>query len=170
MAHSNLASLLGPEFDDFLFAPIAEGKNGIPINFVSALARLDLDPWQETASLTRLPRKAATDRLAAFIVALPDRPSSQLDTRAIAAGLIARLPRQTGSYAPKATTGILTDDLGLSSKIESQTFFFLAVVLMIVLGSMGLAGRRQLAANINNVPASTASGIIQKSSTLIGGQ
>jgi hypothetical protein len=46
---------LGSQFDDFLFAPIGEEENGMLLSVVSALARLDLDPWQEAASLTGLP-------------------------------------------------------------------------------------------------------------------
>jgi hypothetical protein len=70
MVHSQSACLLGPEFDDFLFAPLGEEKNGMLLRVVSALARLDLDPWQETTSLARLPKETATERLAALIAAL----------------------------------------------------------------------------------------------------
>jgi hypothetical protein len=167
MAHSPSVSPLGPEFDDFLFAPIAEEENGMLLNVVSALARLDLDPWQETANLARLPQKTAADRLAAFIVALPDWPSSQLDTKAIAAGLIARLPRQTGSYAQSAE-GLTV--LGISATMQPQTVFFFALVLMIVLGSLGFAASQRVAAHIENAPAPTASGIVPHSPTLAGGQ
>ena len=55
---------LGSQFDDFLFAPIGEEENGMLLSVVSALARLDLDPWQEAASLTGLPVGTATQRLA----------------------------------------------------------------------------------------------------------
>jgi hypothetical protein len=41
MAYS--ASLLGPEFDDFLFATIGEQGNGMLLSVASALARLDAD-------------------------------------------------------------------------------------------------------------------------------
>jgi hypothetical protein len=93
MTRSVLPSLLGSEFDDFLFAPIDEERNGMLLSVVSALARLDIDPWQETAQLAQLPAAAATQRLASFIAVLPDRPAHQ-DPRAIAAGLIALLPRR----------------------------------------------------------------------------
>jgi hypothetical protein len=36
---------------------------------------LDLDPWQEAASLARMPMEAAATRLTALIVALPDAPT-----------------------------------------------------------------------------------------------
>ncbi|MEO9168020.1 MAG: hypothetical protein ABI230_06435, partial [Aestuariivirga sp.] len=62
MARSLTSPLLGPQFNDFLFAPVGAEKNGMLLSVVSALARLDLDAWQETANLVRLPRAAATER------------------------------------------------------------------------------------------------------------
>ena len=72
-------SALAPEFDDFLFASIGEDSNGVLLSVLSALARLDVDPWHEAASLAQLPGTTATRRLASLIAALPDRPSTQLD-------------------------------------------------------------------------------------------
>ena len=41
------------------------------LSVLSALARLDLDPWFEAASLSRLPTPAATQRLASLLSTLP---------------------------------------------------------------------------------------------------
>lgn len=60
MIRSTSVSVLGSEFDDFLFAPIGEDKNDMPLSMLSALARLDIDPWQEAAELSRLPEETAT--------------------------------------------------------------------------------------------------------------
>ncbi len=65
-------SRLLPEFDDFLFASIGEEPSGMLLSVVSALARLDVDPWQEAAKLARLPVEAATQRLASLIATLPE--------------------------------------------------------------------------------------------------
>jgi hypothetical protein len=95
--HSAPASRLTSEFDDFLFAPIADDSNGMLLSVVSALARLDVDPWEEAASLARLPVDTATERLRALIAALPHGTSAFSDPAAIAARLIALLPRRTNS-------------------------------------------------------------------------
>jgi len=84
---------LGREFDDFLFAPIGEEPNGMSLSVVSALARSNVDPWQEAAKLARLPAKTATQRLASLIGGLPGTRSGEPDSGAIAARLIALLPR-----------------------------------------------------------------------------
>jgi hypothetical protein len=60
MTRSPSISVLGSEFDDFLFAPIGEDRNDMPLSVLSALARLDIDPWHEAAELARLPGETAT--------------------------------------------------------------------------------------------------------------
>jgi hypothetical protein len=71
MTRTTSLSPLGSEFDNFLFAPIGEDKNGMLLSVVSALARLDVDPWQEAGELARLPPESAIARLASRISALP---------------------------------------------------------------------------------------------------
>jgi hypothetical protein len=99
MTRSASASLQRSEFDDFLFAPIGDERNGMLLSVISALARLDLDPWLEAASLARMPRETATERMASLISALPDRTSAHRAPEAIAAHLIGLLPRQGDSSA-----------------------------------------------------------------------
>jgi hypothetical protein len=86
MTHAALAPLIGPEFDDFLGASIGEDRNGTGLSVLSALARLDVDPWQEATSLARMPREAATARLTEPTDAIPSRTS--------AADLVALLPKR----------------------------------------------------------------------------
>jgi hypothetical protein len=83
---------LGPEFDDFLFATIGADQNGGYLSVVSALARMDLDPWAEAAKLTKLPVEIATQKLAAIIAALQEIPAARQEPRKIAARLVALLP------------------------------------------------------------------------------
>lgn len=45
-------SLPNSEFNAFVFAPIGEERNGMLLSVMSALARRDIDPWQEAARLT----------------------------------------------------------------------------------------------------------------------
>src|SRR5580658_364583 len=100
MIHAAPVSALAAEFDDFLFASIGEERNGMLLSVASALARLDVDPWQEAANLAQLPGTTATRRLTSLIAALPDTLSTHLDPGTVAARLIARLPRRTSSAAP----------------------------------------------------------------------
>src|SRR5580658_6531086 len=100
MIHAAPVSALAAEFDDFLFASIGEERNGMLLSVVSALARLNVDPWQEAANLAQLPRTTATRRLASLIADLPDRPSTALAPGPNAARLVAHLPRRIGLTTP----------------------------------------------------------------------
>lgn len=100
MARSPYVARLGSEFDDFLFAPIGAGKNGMAVSVLSALARQGVDAWQEAAELARLPRGVATQRLASWVAALPDGLSGNREAGSIAARLVALLPRGPGPLVP----------------------------------------------------------------------
>jgi hypothetical protein len=98
------AARLSSEFDNFLFAPIGDDANGMLLTVLSALARSDLDPWNEAARLAGLPEKYATARLTALIEGLHDRPAVSTGYRTIAARLVTLLPRRTISDAPLPRT------------------------------------------------------------------
>jgi len=87
-----MPNFLGPEFNRFLFAAIGTDRNGEPLSVVSALARLDLDPWAEAAALARLPRAAAVQKLSAMLRRYPEIPRLVQESGTVAAGLIALLP------------------------------------------------------------------------------
>jgi hypothetical protein len=90
MTHPSKKLTLESEFDAFLFAPIGEEKNGMPLSVLSALARLDIDPWQEAAELVRMPRTAANRRVTSLIAGLDFSSAAPVET--IAARLIGLLP------------------------------------------------------------------------------
>jgi hypothetical protein len=93
MTHAALSPLIGPEFDEFLGASIGEDRNETGLSVLSALARLDVDPWQEATSLARMPREAAAVRLSALIEALPVEPASAMPSKTSTADLVALLPK-----------------------------------------------------------------------------
>jgi hypothetical protein len=97
MSRSVLLPRPGSEFEGFLFAPVGDDKNGMLLSVLSALARLDVDPWAEAANLARLPCSAAITRLASLIATLPGGSAAHPDPETIAARLIALLPGGTGS-------------------------------------------------------------------------
>lgn len=57
-AHMSMQTLQ-PELDDFLFAAVAEERNGMMPTVVSALGRLGLDPWQEAERFSAIPKGTA---------------------------------------------------------------------------------------------------------------
>jgi len=85
-------SLLHSDLNDFLFAAVGEEQNGMPLNLVSGLTRLGLDPWAVAARLAALPKVLAAEKLAPIIARLPvDRPQPS-DNLAISRLLVELLP------------------------------------------------------------------------------
>ena len=80
------------EFDPFLFAPVGEERNGMLLSVLSALARLDLDPWQEAATLNKMPAQDATARLTSLLSSLPS-DAAILPAPSTIARLISLLPQ-----------------------------------------------------------------------------
>jgi len=104
MTSASSASPFGREFEDFLFAPIGEDSNGMLLSVLSALARLNVDPWRQAAELARLPVETATRDLAALIAKIPEGPSARPDPTTIAARLVKLLPRWVGSGTEPSAT------------------------------------------------------------------
>lgn len=96
MTRSPLLSDLGSEFNNFLFAQIRDDKNGT-LSVLSALARLDVDPWELAAKLAALPPEAAIQQLAALLAALPGEPAADARSATTAARLVALLPQRSSS-------------------------------------------------------------------------
>jgi len=132
MTQSASLPRLGSEFDAFLFASIGDDKNGMLLSVLSALARLDIDPWQEAASLAGLPGGRAIERLSSLIAALPGRAATYPDSGTTAARLIALLPAGTNSVARPAV-GISAKSAPSGPKavigmLAINVFFFLMVM------------------------------------------
>lgn len=65
----------------------------MPLTVLSFLARLNVDPWEEAASLARLSGEDARRLLTTRIAALPAAERGTDDSGATAARLVALLPR-----------------------------------------------------------------------------
>ena len=87
-------SLLHSDLNDFLFASVGEEQNGVTLSVVSALTRLGLDPWEQAARLTPLPKARAAEALATLIARLPIRRTLSSDDLAISQRLVELLPDQ----------------------------------------------------------------------------
>src|ERR1022692_2866186 len=99
-------SAVPSEFNDFLYSPIGEDKNGLLVTVLSALARQDVDPWQEAADLDGLPRDTAVQKLTSIIATLPGHQPMLDDPTPIAVRLIALLPRRAASLNRRSTPRI----------------------------------------------------------------
>jgi hypothetical protein len=136
------APRFGPEFNAFLFSPIGDDRNGMPLSVVSLLARRDLDPWQEAASLATMPADAATRRLDSLIRALPDQPLTLPDSGTIAIRLIALLPRTDPNIGPTERQGKAADVAALALSRRTTVVAMIVFISMILLMGAKLARLR----------------------------
>jgi hypothetical protein len=157
---------LGSEFDNFLFAPIGEDSNGMRLSVLSALARLDVDPWQEASELAQLPGETATQRLASLIAAIPGGPSAHQDPGTVADRLIALLPRRAYSNAPPQETLF-----GISAVSEPRGFMYAIVIFMaFVLGAQWIIASHQPSVQVDNASSSAPSTFIPQTPPPNSGQ
>ena len=146
-----LASMsgLGSGFDDFLFAVVGEDRNGMPLSVVSMLARVDLDPWQEAATLATLPAEMAALRLASLLAALPKHTFQQSSPETTAARLIALLP-----HRPNPNTLSAVQESGAASSARPRTLvdtILIAIYMILSLGIQFFVARQDPAVPPNTV-------------------
>jgi hypothetical protein len=94
-------SLLHSDLNDFLFASVGNQRNGMPLNVVSALTRLDVDPWEEAARLATLPKALAAEALEPMIARLPIFRRQQSDNLVISWRLVELLPTGQQAVTPR---------------------------------------------------------------------
>ena len=156
MTRSLSVSALGSEFNDFLFAPIGEDRNDMPLSVLSALARLGLDPWQEAAELARLPPDTATQRLVASIAALSDGLSVHVEIRTLATRLIALLPHPARSKGLPGGTISEADEI---TKFRAGMRMF-AVLIALMLAAQWIAASHEPQAPVDGTQAPVANTVV----------
>ena len=101
-------SSLSSRYDHFLFAPICEDANGMQLSVLSALARMNVDPWEEAARLAAMPRAIVGRTLVSTLDSVLGKSSNPSETEVIAGRLVQLLPHEGegGTIAPTATARI----------------------------------------------------------------
>ena len=126
------------------------------LSVLSALARSDIDPWQEAAELAGLPPATATQRLASLIGGLPDEPSTRRDPGTIAARLVALLPRQASiNVLPRKR--LFGASAALSSPSVIHMIAINAVFMAFLLGAQWMMASHQSSAQADDAHAAALS-------------
>lgn len=116
----------GTPFDGFLYAPVGEDRRGNIVTVLSALARLQLDPWDEAADLSNLSGDGARERLDGLLTRFADVPDLRLDHTQIAWRLAALLPH--AAARPVDLPGVAA-----SMSVLTRLGPLVAVIVLIVL-------------------------------------
>lgn len=102
MSASDVLHPDGSDYDAFLYAQLGEDRTGAAVTVLSALARLDFEPWAEARELARLGREGAQVRLTTHFEAITDIPALALASEGRAAKLVSLLPLRAPLRVPKS--------------------------------------------------------------------
>jgi hypothetical protein len=123
------------QFDRFVFAPLDENGE-TPLSVLSALARQDIDAWQEAARLAQLPKDRAVTSLASTICKSDSERWSPSDGSVVAARLIELLP----SHDDSRDSSFSTDSQ--SSKLMMWLAYGIIFASIAISGNMNLQSAR----------------------------
>ncbi len=107
MTQSDVFALHNSGLTPFLHALVGPELNGSQLTILSMLARLGLDPWDEVAAWVKLPRNAASARLAQCIGRMPLSPQALAGAPGTATRLIALLPAPAKASARPAAWALM---------------------------------------------------------------
>jgi hypothetical protein len=137
------------QFDRFLFASLYQDRE-TPLSVLSALARQDVDAWQEAARLNQLPKGAAINSLASTIWKTNSERWSPSDAGIVAAGLVELLPSHHASRGSPIPI----------ESVNSKVVMWL--VYGILLGSIAISGTRHLQSSRSNQEATRNNIVVQQ--------
>lgn len=158
MARGGRVQSIGPEYNNFLYATIGAEANGSALSVLSAMARMNLDPWREAANLAELSAKAAAGRLSAMIATLPGAQAASDEPGAIAARLVKLLPQGRISAPLPQPSGLnLPPYLQAITKVLSakSALYVIVLLLALMLGVKWFGANRAPPAHDKSASATT---------------
>lgn len=125
-----------PEFERFLYASVGEDRNGYVVTVISTLARLGLDPWNETADLVTLGREAARTRLGILLSRFRDVPALGSDHGTVARELSLLLPERSPLRShTRAGSAVAKGRAGSGGAVWMILTIVLILVQVLVIGA-----------------------------------
>jgi hypothetical protein len=119
-----------PEFNDFLYAQIIVEPEEETLSVLSALARLEIDPWLEASELSGLSDENGIQRLARRLARLPGGRWSQEYCNATATRLIKLLPRRA-QFGPVVAANSFGHQATLSASVSPSVLFIVTAVMLV---------------------------------------
>ncbi len=134
MSASEILAPHGHEFERFLYAYVGEDRNGSVVTVLSALARLDLDPWSEAAELSAMGREGASSRLGALLSRFHDVPALGRDHLSVAQELARFLPeRPSRDAARNAARDAAAPVAAKKGGLQPSEFIWMALLALVFL-------------------------------------
>ncbi|WP_419758473.1 hypothetical protein [Acidisoma sp.] len=150
---------LSTEFDPFLSSPLWLDRNEFPLSVMSALARLDIDPWQEAAALAALSKAAAVTRLSALLGPLPGAPSTRPDREGLCQRVLGLLPSpRTIPLHPALEVTAAAAKKGVMTRPTTSSLLFLGWIVI-----AGLIGASVVPRLFDRPTVSAAATVVHRS-------
>lgn len=105
MGRSQALSVPPAAYNGFLFAQVYEEADGIHLSVLSALVRMNIDPWQEATRLTAMPKARAVENMKSVLALISGKSWQESEVTETAERLIDLLPH--GS-TPLVESGVRT--------------------------------------------------------------
>jgi hypothetical protein len=121
--HRARFSTLNASYEDFLFAPVCEDANGMRVSVISALARTNVDPWEEAIRLAAMPKAIAEKTLLSILDLVSGRSWKSPESAVIAARLVRLLP-QSVEAATMGATGTANAAPGIAKVLNLQKSYW----------------------------------------------
>jgi hypothetical protein len=102
--HRPAFSTLSARYDDFLYAPVCDEPNGMRHSVISALARMNIDPWDEAKRLAAMPKAMGERVLVSILGLVSESRCKPPEAEEIAARLIRLLPQSGEATTTLANT------------------------------------------------------------------
>ena len=134
------ASLSHPvlQYTAFLFEPLGDDRNGVPLALASILGRMNLDPWSEAASLAAMPAAVAKQKLAALIEAMPNNTLLRPESNTLAERLIRLLPAQAiPTAAAPAPVPVVDAEVPERRPLVTYLLWIVLLCILLVGASLG---------------------------------
>ncbi len=164
MEHRARFSTLNASYEDFLFAPVCEDANGTRLSVISALARTNVDPWEEATRLAAMPKAVAEKTLLSILDLVSGRSWKSPEAAAIAARLVRLLP-QSGEAATMAAGGTVNAAPGIAKVLNLQkSYWWLWVAMALAMSFM--TPHHQVATSSVPTIASESGAISQSKSSI----
>jgi hypothetical protein len=92
---------LSGAYNNFLYSPVSDDRDQMPTSVLSALARHDIDPWEEAARLAQMPKSIAIARLTSIISAVNSDLRVKSEAELVATRLVELLPQSNVLGVPE---------------------------------------------------------------------
>jgi len=148
MDHRPSVSNLTSRYDDFLFAPVCDEPSGMQLSVVSALARINVDPWEEATRLAAMPKAIAETALVSDLNLVSGQGWESSEAPAIAARLVRLLPQRNDG-----STAAATQIAAVRAQRTSYWIVWMGVVIAISILS---PHHRAMTTGAGSVPTSNA--------------